>query len=111
MSDLLDPAHCSQSAEWSVGFPAAVCDETVNFHRLAFNNPSPSSLVAKNVILTNSHGIKKTVFATFRSHIVVEEAVICFCFLTCVDIYWCLEGTAVEILQQLKMPSGTNCRE
>lgn len=61
MSDLLDPAHCSQSAEWSVGFPAAVCDETVNFHRLAFNNPSPSSLVAKNVILTNSHGIKNCI--------------------------------------------------
>lgn len=61
MSDLLDPAHCSQSAEWSVGFPAAVCDETINFHRLAFNNPSPSSLVAKNVILTNSHGIKNCI--------------------------------------------------
>lgn len=61
MSDLLDPAHCSQSAEWSVGFPGAVCDETVNFHRLAFNNPSPSSLVAKNVILTNSHGIKNCI--------------------------------------------------
>uniref|UniRef100_A0AAQ5X4Y6 Polycystic kidney and hepatic disease 1 (autosomal recessive)-like 1 n=1 Tax=Amphiprion ocellaris TaxID=80972 RepID=A0AAQ5X4Y6_AMPOC len=56
MSPLLDPAHCSQSAEWSVGFPGAVCDHTVDFHRLAFNNPSPSSLKAKDVILTNSHG-------------------------------------------------------
>ncbi|KAG7219450.1 hypothetical protein INR49_009284 [Caranx melampygus] len=56
MSDLLDPAHCSQSAEWSVGFPGAVCDHTVEFHRLAFNNPSPSSLQAKDVILTNTHG-------------------------------------------------------
>ncbi|XP_040908783.1 LOW QUALITY PROTEIN: PKHD1 like 1, tandem duplicate 1 [Toxotes jaculatrix] len=56
MSALLDPAHCSQSAEWSVGFPGAVCDHTVNFHRLAFNNPSPTSLQAKDVILTNSHG-------------------------------------------------------
>uniref|UniRef100_A0AAX7VHS5 Polycystic kidney and hepatic disease 1 (autosomal recessive)-like 1 n=1 Tax=Astatotilapia calliptera TaxID=8154 RepID=A0AAX7VHS5_ASTCA len=66
MSDLLDPAHCSQSAEWSVGFPAAVCDETVNFHRLAFNNPSPSSLVAKNVILTNSHGSSRVPFLKKR---------------------------------------------
>lgn len=56
MSKLLDPAHCSQSPEWSVGFPGAVCDHTVGFHRLAFNNPSPSSLNAKDVILTNSHG-------------------------------------------------------
>ncbi|KAJ8389419.1 hypothetical protein AAFF_G00119570 [Aldrovandia affinis] len=56
LSSLLDPAHCSQDAEWSVGFPGAVCDHTVNFHRLAFNNPSPSSLRAKDVILTNSQG-------------------------------------------------------
>lgn len=57
VSGLLDPAHCSQRDEWSVGFPGAVCDHTVNFHRLAFNNPTPTSLKAKNVILTNSHGI------------------------------------------------------
>lgn len=56
MSSLLDPAHCSPSAEWSVGFPGAVCDHTVSFHRLAFNNPTPSSLTAKDVILTNAHG-------------------------------------------------------
>ncbi|XP_025757857.1 PKHD1 like 1, tandem duplicate 1 isoform X2 [Oreochromis niloticus] len=66
MSNLLDPAHCSQSAEWSVGFPGAVCDETVNFHRLAFNNPSPSSLVAKDVILTNSHGSSRVPFLKKR---------------------------------------------
>ncbi|KAM9839131.1 PKHD1 like 1, tandem duplicate 1 [Aulostomus maculatus] len=56
LSPLLDPAHCSQSAEWSVGFPGAVCDHTVSFHRLSFNNPTPTSLKAKDVILTNSHG-------------------------------------------------------
>lgn len=56
MSPLLDPAHCSQSDEWSVGFPGAVCDHTVNFHRLALNNPSPTSLQGKDIILTNSHG-------------------------------------------------------
>lgn len=57
MSGLLDPAHCAQNDEWSVGFPGAVCDDTVSFHRLSFNNPSPSSLRAKDVILTNAHGI------------------------------------------------------
>ncbi|XP_030597029.1 PKHD1 like 1, tandem duplicate 1 [Archocentrus centrarchus] len=66
MSDLLDPAHCFQSAEWSVGFPGAVCDHTVNFHRLAFNNPSPSSLQAKNVILTNSHGSSRVPYLKKR---------------------------------------------
>lgn len=58
MSDLLDPTHCTQSAEWSVGFPGAVCDNTVEFHRLAFNNPSPPSLKGKDVILSNTHGRK-----------------------------------------------------
>ncbi|XP_062266639.1 PKHD1 like 1, tandem duplicate 1 [Platichthys flesus] len=56
MSPLLDPAHCSQSAEWSLGFPGAVCDHTVHFHRLAFNNPTPSSLQAKDAVFTNAHG-------------------------------------------------------
>lgn len=58
MSSLLDPAHCSWNAEWSVGFPGAVCDHTIEFHRLAFNKPAPSSLEAKNVILTNQYGTK-----------------------------------------------------
>lgn len=66
MSSLLDAAHCSQNAEWSVGFPGAVCDHTVNFHRLAFNNPTPTSLKAKDVILTNSHGIKIHSLCTFN---------------------------------------------
>ncbi|KAM7384668.1 hypothetical protein PAMA_011835 [Pampus argenteus] len=56
MSGLLDPAHCSKSDEWSVGFPGAVCDHTVNFNRLAFNKPTPTSLEAKDVIITNTHG-------------------------------------------------------
>ncbi|XP_051526679.1 fibrocystin-L-like [Myxocyprinus asiaticus] len=55
-SNLLDPRHCSLGTEWSVGVPGAVCDNTINFHRLVFNNPSPPSLQAKDVILTNSFG-------------------------------------------------------
>ncbi|XP_065139309.1 fibrocystin-L-like [Paramisgurnus dabryanus] len=56
MSYLLDPSHCSQVADWSVGVPGAVCDNTINFHRLVFNNPNPGSLRYNNVILTNSFG-------------------------------------------------------
>ncbi|KAK1784753.1 hypothetical protein P4O66_003426 [Electrophorus voltai] len=56
-SKLLDPAHCSDDPAWSAGFPGAVCDNTISFHRLAFNNPSPYSLIAKDVILTNTYGI------------------------------------------------------
>ncbi|XP_075995316.1 PKHD1 like 1, tandem duplicate 1 [Genypterus blacodes] len=55
-SNLLDPAHCSQNPAWSLGFPGAVCDNTVSFHRLAFNEPSPESLRAKDVSFTNSFG-------------------------------------------------------
>ncbi|KAI7798962.1 putative fibrocystin-L [Triplophysa rosa] len=56
MSNLLDPSHCSQAAEWSVGVPGAVCDNTTNFHRLFFYNPEPYSLRDNSVILTNSFG-------------------------------------------------------
>nr|XP_055075555.1 fibrocystin-L-like [Misgurnus anguillicaudatus] len=56
MSNLLDPSHCSQVADWSVGVPGAVCDNTINFHRLVFYSPSPGSLWYKNVNLTNSFG-------------------------------------------------------
>ncbi|XP_061122944.1 PKHD1 like 1, tandem duplicate 1 [Syngnathus typhle] len=56
MNGLLDPAHCSESAEFSLVFPGAVCDQTVNFHRMGLNNPTPSSLQSHDLVLTNSHG-------------------------------------------------------
>ncbi|XP_019323389.2 fibrocystin-L isoform X1 [Panthera pardus] len=55
-SSLLDPSHCTQEAEWSIGFPGAVCDASVSFHRLAFNKPSPVSLLEKDVVLSDSFG-------------------------------------------------------
>ncbi|XP_076865903.1 fibrocystin-L-like isoform X2 [Brachyhypopomus gauderio] len=55
-SNLLDPAHCYNSTEWSVGFPGAVCDNTIRFHRLDLIYISPSSLMGKDVILTNEYG-------------------------------------------------------
>ncbi|XP_065144791.1 fibrocystin-L-like [Paramisgurnus dabryanus] len=56
MSNLLDPSHCSQVADWSVGVPGAVCDNTTNFHRLVIYNPNPYSFQYNNVTLTNSFG-------------------------------------------------------
>ncbi|XP_053571903.1 fibrocystin-L [Bombina bombina] len=56
-SGLLDTSQCSLHKEWSVGFPGYICNSTVSFHRLAFNNPSPSSLNAKDVIISNSFGV------------------------------------------------------
>ncbi|XP_044514196.1 fibrocystin-L [Gracilinanus agilis] len=55
-SSLLDLAHCKQETEWSIGFPGSVCDSSVSFHRLAFNKPSPISLLEKDVILSDSFG-------------------------------------------------------
>ncbi|XP_019729703.1 PKHD1 like 1, tandem duplicate 1 [Hippocampus comes] len=56
MSGLLDLAHCSESPDFSLVFPAAVCDHTVNFHRVGLNNPTPSSLNSKDLIFNNLHG-------------------------------------------------------
>ncbi|XP_078071648.1 PKHD1 like 1, tandem duplicate 1 [Mustelus asterias] len=53
---ILDPARCPQAAEWSRGYPGVVCDSSVTIHRLQFTRPSPSALIGKNVILSNSHG-------------------------------------------------------
>uniref|UniRef100_A0A3Q2Z1Q4 PKHD1 like 1, tandem duplicate 1 n=1 Tax=Hippocampus comes TaxID=109280 RepID=A0A3Q2Z1Q4_HIPCM len=55
MSGLLDLAHCSESPDFSLVFPAAVCDHTVNFHRVGLNNPTPSSLNSKDLIFNNLH--------------------------------------------------------
>ncbi|XP_056378576.1 fibrocystin-L-like isoform X2 [Hyla sarda] len=55
-SGLLDPSQCSQGSDWSAGFPGYICNSSISFHRLAFNNPSPSSLLGKDVIISNSFG-------------------------------------------------------
>ncbi|XP_075681934.1 fibrocystin-L [Rhinoderma darwinii] len=55
-SGLLDPSQCSQSSEWSAGFPGYICNSSISFHRLAFNNPTPSSLLGKDAIFSNSYG-------------------------------------------------------
>ncbi|KAG7317211.1 hypothetical protein KOW79_019509 [Hemibagrus wyckioides] len=62
-SNLLDPAHCSDNASWSLGFPGTVCDNTIKFHRLGINSSLPSSLLFKDLILTNTHGSSVVPFA------------------------------------------------
>ncbi|KAG8441692.1 hypothetical protein GDO86_010757 [Hymenochirus boettgeri] len=65
-SGLLDPSQCSVKNDWSVGFPGFVCNATTRFQRLAFNNPTPSSLLGKDVILSNSFGISVVPFLSKR---------------------------------------------
>nr|XP_045000409.1 fibrocystin-L [Jaculus jaculus] len=65
-SSLLDPSHCTQQAEWSIGFPGSVCDASVSFHRLAFNKPSPVSLLEKDVVLSDSFGTSVVPFQKKR---------------------------------------------
>ncbi|KAI5615922.1 fibrocystin-L precursor [Silurus asotus] len=62
-SNLLDPAHCFGNASWSIGFPGTVCDNTINFHRLGINSSLPSSLLFKDLILTNTYGTSVVPFA------------------------------------------------
>ena len=60
MSGLLDPALCRPSPEWSGGdHPGALCDPSVDFHRVSLNNPSPSSLQGKDLVLSNQHGTSR----------------------------------------------------
>ncbi|KAM8966821.1 LOW QUALITY PROTEIN: fibrocystin-L [Pelodytes ibericus] len=65
-SGLLDPSQCSRADDWSVGFPGYVCNSTVSFHRVAFNNPSPSSLIGKDVIMSNSFGVSSIPYLAKR---------------------------------------------
>ncbi|MCJ8746157.1 hypothetical protein PDJAM_G00138700 [Pangasius djambal] len=62
-SNLLDPVHCSDNASWSIGFPGTVCDNTISFHRLGINSSLPSSLLFKDLILTNTYGSSVVPFA------------------------------------------------
>ena len=60
MSGLLDPALCRPSPEWSGGdHPGALCDPSVDFHRVSLNKPGPSSLQGKDLVLSNQHGTSR----------------------------------------------------
>ncbi|XP_068094022.1 fibrocystin-L-like isoform X1 [Hyperolius riggenbachi] len=65
-SGLLDPSQCSQQSDWSAGFPGYVCNSSVSFHRLAFNNPTPTSLFGKDVIISNAYGSSVVPFLAKR---------------------------------------------
>jgi hypothetical protein len=51
--------HCEQDAGYSLGVPGSHCDTSVRLHRMAFNNPSPSSLLYKDTLFTNAHGTSR----------------------------------------------------
>ncbi|XP_056378584.1 fibrocystin-L-like [Hyla sarda] len=65
-SGLLDPSQCSQGSDWSVGFPGYICNSSISFHRLAFNNPSPYTLYGKDVNISNSFGSSIVPYLTKR---------------------------------------------
>ncbi|KAK7105773.1 hypothetical protein V1264_017108 [Littorina saxatilis] len=64
----LPSGSCTDNvAEMSVtGVPGSVCDSTVKFHRFAFMNPVPSSVLFKDVLFTNQYGTSRTPFADKR---------------------------------------------
>ena len=61
----LPPNHCQfgVSGYGTSGRPGAICDDTVTFHRYAFNQVAPSSLLYKRTIFVNEHGAS---FINFR---------------------------------------------
>ena len=57
----LPPHHCEFGlpAFGTTGLPGAICDDTVTFHRFAFNNPTPESLLYKDTLFTNQYGTSR----------------------------------------------------
>ncbi|KAJ8026005.1 Fibrocystin-L [Holothuria leucospilota] len=57
-NDNLPPNSCEFDVSHSSfgAVPGAVCDDTVKLHRFAWNNPLPSSLLYKDVLLENKYG-------------------------------------------------------
>ncbi|XP_041373046.1 fibrocystin-L-like isoform X2 [Gigantopelta aegis] len=51
-----DQTICADIPEFGIGIPAKSCKSSVRFHRFAFNDIEPESLLAKNVLLRNEHG-------------------------------------------------------
>ena len=50
--------HCNKAVQnYSLGSqPGSECDSTIKFHRLAFGNAAPDSLLSKDALFTNDHG-------------------------------------------------------
>ena len=57
----LPPAHCvfAQPEFGNSTTPGAVCDDTVTFHRFAFNQPKPDSLLYKDALFANQYGTSR----------------------------------------------------
>jgi hypothetical protein len=59
-------SSCQDGPDFSVGTPAMVCDNATKFHRLAFADPLPSSLLGKAVVLNNEYGTDIGQFSDMR---------------------------------------------
>ena len=63
----LSPKHCSQSPSASVSsVTGSVCDATMRFRRLSWNNALPSSLQYRNALLTNDAGTSSIPWRSMR---------------------------------------------
>ena len=53
-----NPPSCTTTSDFSVNpeVPGVVCPADVKFHRFSWNEPSPSSLLFRNVTFTNQYG-------------------------------------------------------
>ncbi|XP_048585401.1 fibrocystin-L isoform X2 [Nematostella vectensis] len=66
-SATLPPQHCSQSSSASIGtVPGSICDLVPRFRRMAWNQPSPSSLLYKDVFLSNQYGVSSIPWTSHR---------------------------------------------
>ncbi|XP_071793632.1 fibrocystin-L-like isoform X1 [Asterias amurensis] len=62
----LHPDHCAEDASFGVGFPGSSCDTTIRLHRMAFNEPLPSSLLYKDTLFTNAYGTSRVPYKKKR---------------------------------------------
>ncbi|XP_071792804.1 fibrocystin-L-like isoform X2 [Asterias amurensis] len=63
----LHPDHCAVDAGFSVGsINGTSCDTTIRLHRMAFNEPSPTSLKFKYTLFTNAYGTSRIPFRKKR---------------------------------------------
>ena len=61
-SGILDPELCVKSDKFSDGVPGVVCQPSIKFTRISWNNPKPSSVLGKDGFVSNKHGIAYTPF-------------------------------------------------
>lgn len=69
------PSDCEHSSEFSIGNSASLCPPRHKWHRYAFNNIEPVSLVGKNLIIENQYGVSSVPF--MKKHITHQPGWMC----------------------------------